>query len=123
MAYFYSVFPGDFTENSRDLKNKEFLNFLLLPELFASVSVFKGKQFLLARQTLHKCVYNTSSPEFNTCESVKQTDSASYSHAYCKINKKGNLPPNNDLVSCPRISVRLYITEYELTGLILNRHY
>lgn len=78
MAYFYSAFPGVFTENSRDLKNQEFLNFFLLPEFVTSVSVFKGKQFLLSHQTLHKCVCNTSSPKLNTCESVKQTDPASF---------------------------------------------
>lgn len=73
MAYSYSAFPGVFAEKSRDLKIRNFLNFLLLPEFFSSVSLFKGKQFLLARQTLHKCIlyHNTVSPQLNTRESVR----------------------------------------------------
>lgn len=97
MAYFYSAFP---LLREGDMKNWGFSNFLLLPEFVVSVS--KGKQFLLARQTLPKCVSNTLSPKHNTHESVKQTGSASHSHLYCKIKKKRQFTPKEQPCFLPQ---------------------
>lgn len=78
-----SKFTIPAVEKAEVLKNKEFSNFLLLPEfVFTSVSGVNGKQFLTAFKTFHECAYNILSLKHNLHDPIKQTTYASHPQVY-----------------------------------------
>lgn len=94
-----SKFTPPAVEAAEGLKNKEFSDFLSVPELvFTSVCGANGKQFLLACKPHYEYAHNILSLT-QLPRSYKIMACASHPWAYCQI--KTNWPPNNYHTSCP----------------------